>query len=351
MSFTLQAIAERLGGVLDGDGGLVITGVSGLQDARPGDLSFVTDARYEKLIEETRASALLVGKEFGACRLPVIRCAQPEIALEVLAECFRPARAEPSGQVDAAAQVAASARLGAAVTVMPFAFVGDAAEIGDRSVLFPGVYVGAHAAIGADCVLHPNVVVLDRVRIGARVVIHAGSVLGADGFGYRPVPEGLCKIEHIGTVEVEDDVEIGACVAIDRARFGRTLIGRGAKIDNLVQVAHNVRVGRGTAIAAQTGVSGSTTIGDACMIGGQAGIVGHIRIGDRTLVAARAGVSKDVKEGSILYGYHARQHLDKKREDAALRRLPKLLERVRELEARVRALEAARKADGESPAD
>ncbi len=351
MSLTLQSIAERVGGVLDGDGAVLISGVAGLLDARPGELSFVTEPRYERQVEETRASALLAGREFGACRLPVIRCEQPEAALEILAECFRPARAAFSGQVDAAARVAPSARLGAGVTVMPFASVGDAAVVGARTVLYPGVYVGAHAVIGEDCVLHPNVVVCERVRLGARVVIHAGSVLGADGFGFRPGKEGLRKVEHIGTVEIEDDVEIGACVAIDRARFGRTLVGRGTKIDNLVQIAHNVHIGRSTAIAAQTGVSGSTIIGDACMIGGQAGIVGHIRIGERTLVAARAGISKDVPAGSILYGYHARQHQDKKREDAALRRLPGLFERVRELEARVQALQAARQVDGGAPAD
>ncbi|MFH0944174.1 MAG: UDP-3-O-(3-hydroxymyristoyl)glucosamine N-acyltransferase [Planctomycetota bacterium] len=345
MARTVQEIAAHLGGTLEGDGSLLVQGLSGLQDAGPDELSFVADPRYAALAERSRAGALLVTGSFPAGDRALIRVAEPERAMDRLVEWFRPAGPTPSGEVDSRAVVCEGARLGESVTVMAGAFVGRGAELGARTVLHPGVYVGAGAKIGQDCVLHPNVVVGERVVLGQRVVIHPGSVIGAEGFGYRPGPRGLEKQEQIGSVRILDDVEIGALVSIDRARFGWTVIGAGTKIDNLVQVAHNVHVGSNTVIAAQTGISGSTTVGNGCVIGGQAGIVGHIRIGDNSIIAARAGISKDVPDGSVLYGYVARNHLDKKREEAALRRLPKLLRRVRELESR---LDALHEKDGDS---
>jgi len=332
---TLQEIATRLEGVLEGDGTLVIRGLSGLRDAGPDELSFVADERYRARVASSRAGALLVAERFSDCDRPVIRVAEPERAMDRLVEWFRPEVEPPSGVVDLRAMVSASAELGDGVTIMAGAFVGRGARLGDRSVLYPGVYVGACAEVGRECVLHPNVVLGERVILGDRVRIHAGTVIGADGFGYRPGPNGLEKLEQIGSVRIGDDVEIGACVTIDRARFGWTVIGPGTKLDNLVQIAHNVHVGSHTVIAAQTGISGSTSIGSGCMIGGQVGTVGHVNVGDGSTVAARAGISKDVPPGSTVYGYVARHHLEKKREEAALRRLPRLLQRVRALESRL----------------
>lgn len=339
MERTLQEIAERLGGELVGDGRVVIRGLCGIQDAKAGDLSFVASARYARHAEGTGASALLVHRGFEVGKVPVIRVDDPEQALESLIDWYRPASRRPDGRIDPRALVDDSADLGERVTVMAGASIGPDVRIGSGSVIHPGASVAAAARIGSDCVVHSNAVIGERVALGDRVVVHAGSVLGADGFGYRPGPAGLQKLEHIGSVRIGDDVEIGACVTIDRARFGNTVVGRGTKIDNLVQVAHNVRIGSDTVIAAQTGISGSTVIGDRCVVGGQAGIVDHVRIGDGSLIAARAGISKDVPDGSILYGYVATNHLEKKREEAALRRLPRLLQRVRELESRLRALE------------
>ena len=338
MARTLQEIATRVGGALEGNGALVIRGLCGLQDAGPEELSFLADERYRSLLPGSRAGALLVGESFADSDRPVIRVEEPERAMDQLVEWFRPETQTASGAVDPRAVLSDSVSLGASVTVMAGAFLGRGARLGDRTVIHPGVYVGADAELGEDCVVHPNVVVGERVILGNRVHVHAGSVIGSDGFGYRPGPQGLEKLEQIGSVRIEDDVEIGACVTIDRARFGWTVVGRGTKIDNLVQVAHNVRVGQHTVIAAQTGISGSTTIGSGCMLGGQVGTVGHVNIGDGSIVAARSGISKNVAAGSTVYGYVARNHLEKKREDAALRRLPKLLQRVRDLESRLAAL-------------
>jgi UDP-3-O-[3-hydroxymyristoyl] glucosamine N-acyltransferase len=264
-----------------------------------------------------------------------VRVAKPDRAFERLVELFRPASTRPAPGVHASAVIASDANLGDGVAIGPLVHVASGAKVGSRTVLHAGVVLGADASVGDDCEIHANAVIGPRVVVGSRVTVHSNVVLGADGFGFRPGARGLEKLEHIGTVIVEDDVEIGAGTTIDRARFGRTRIGRGTKIDNLVQIAHNVQVGAHCVIAAQTGISGSTIIGDRCSLGGQVGTVPHVKIGDGCMIAARAGISKDTAPGSVVYGFIAGPHLAKKREEAAARHLPALLKRVRELERRL----------------
>lgn len=334
---TLSEIAAYLGGVLHGDGAIAIRGLAGVLDAEPGEITFVGSAQYARQLSRTRASAVVLAPEFEAIALPSVRVAKPERAFERLVEWFRPAPARPPAGVHPSAVIAADARIGTDASIGPFVSIGAGAQIGARAILHAGVVIGDGAAIGDDSELRGNVVIGARVRIGARVLVHGNAVIGADGFGFRPGPRGLEKLEHIGTVVVGDDVEIGAGTTIDRARFGRTVIGRGTKIDNLVQIAHNVRIGEHCVIAAQTGVSGSTIVGNGCLVGGQVGTVGHVTIGDGCQIAARAGISKDTAPGSVVYGFIGGPHLERKREEAAVRQLPALLKRVRELERRARS--------------
>lgn len=333
---TLDEIAAFLGGTVTGDGGTRIRGLAGVLDAEPGELTFVASRPYGKHLSRSRASAVVLAPDHEAVAIPSIRVEKPERAFERLVEWFRPESDRVAPGVHPSASIGDAVKLGANVAIGPFVSIGANARVGDRCVIHPGVVIGRDAEIGADTELRGNVVVGARVRIGSRVLVHGNAVIGADGFGFRPGPRGLEKLEHIGTVVVGDDVEIGAGTTIDRARFGRTVVGRGSKIDNLVQIAHNVRIGEHCVIAAQTGVSGSTIVGNGCLLGGQVGTVGHVTIGDGCQIAARAGISKDTPPRSVVYGFVAGPHLERKREEAAVRQLPGLLKRVRELERRLR---------------
>ena len=264
----------------------------------------------------------------------------PAAAFEGLVALFRPATTASVFGVSERAVVDPSAHIGARVTIHPLASIGAHAEIGDDVEILPGAVIGAWVRIGHGSTIHPSVTVRERSVLGARVVVHANSVIGADGFGYRQGSGGHEKIEHIGTVEIGDDVEIGANCTIDRARFGRTCIGSGTKIDNQVHIAHNVQIGRHCVVIAQTGISGSAVIGDGCMIGGQSGIVGHVRVGPGSMLAARSGISKDVPAGSVMYGFIAADHRVRKREEAAVRRLPEMARRVRAMEAEIASLKS-----------
>lgn len=332
---TLEDVAGFLGGTLSGDGSLPIRGLAGVLDAEPGEITFIASPQYAKQLARTRASAVVLAPEFETVAIPSIRIAKPEQAFERLIELFRPDSAKPAPGIHPSANLGEGAQLAAGVSIGPGVFIGAGARIGARTILHAGVVVGPGVSVGDDCEIHGNVVLGARVRIGSRVVVHGNAVIGADGFGFRPGPRGLEKLEHIGTVVIGDDVEIGAGTTIDRARFGRTVIGRGTKIDNLVQIAHNVRIGEHCVVAAQSGISGSTIVGDRCMLGGQVGTVGHVTIGEGCRIAARTGISKDTPAGSVVYGFIGGPHLVRKREEAAVRQLPELLRRVRAMERRL----------------
>jgi len=333
----VDALAERLGGSLVGDGSVLVSGIAPLGDAGPADLSLYADPRYRLKLQSTKAGALVTRARVAEVAVPQIVLPDPFLALAALVDLFHP-RASHSPGVDERAWVAPSARLAPDVTVYPFAFVSEGADVGARTVLHPGVFLGTGASVGEDSVLWPNVVIREGCRIGSRVVIHAGAVLGADGFGFARKDGRFVKIRHVGIVVVEDDVEIGANAAIDRATLGRTLIRRGVKIDNLVHIAHNVEVGEDSAMAAQVGISGSTVIGKRVLMGGQVGLVDHLEVGDDAVLIAQSGVIGDVPGGAVLSGYPARPHREVLKAAAEIRGLDRLKERLRHLEEEVRTL-------------
>jgi len=340
MKIKLGELAKRLGVVLEGDPDIPVTGAAGLLEAGPGDVTFFANARYASQVPRTRAAAVIVPESYREeIRAARLRSATPYLTfLHVLRFLAADRGRRPPG-VHPTAVVDSTAVLGEQVSVGALCVVEEGAVLGNRATLCPGVFVGARSSLGEDCYLHPNVTVREEVRLGNRVIVHSGTVLGSDGFGYVPDNGSHEKIPQVGNVMVEDDVEIGANVAVDRATTGSTRIGRGVKIDNLVHIAHNVVIGEGSLVVAQAGISGSTRVGRGVTLAGQAGLVGHIEIGDGAMVGAQAGVTKSVPAGIKVSGYPAMEHDRARRLNAYHRRLPTLFERIRELESRLRALE------------
>jgi UDP-3-O-[3-hydroxymyristoyl] glucosamine N-acyltransferase len=336
---TLGALAELVGGSVEGEPTLVITGVAGIQEARPGDVTFVAHQKYLRTLKTSRASAVILDRTMPADR-PAVRVAQPYRAFATLLTLFYP-RPRPKAGIQEPVAMGQRVHVGQDVTLFPFVTLSDDVTIGDRAVLYPGVFVGPGSSIGDDTVLYANVTIYDRVMIGQRVIIHAGAVLGADGFGYVQGPDGHHqKIPQVGGVRVEDDVEIGANVCIDRATLGETLIRRGTKIDNLVHIAHNVEVGEDNLLLAQVGISGSCRLGTQVTLAGQVGLIDHVQIGDHATVIAQAGIAKDVEPRAVMSGTPALSHHLWRRIQAAIPRLPELLRTVAALERRIATLEA-----------
>ena len=333
----IAEIAEWVAGEVEGDPSLPISGAAPLEAATPGQLSFVAFRKYIEQANGSAASALLVGKDFPASTKTLIRVENPLFAfLRVIERFFPPARTRPTPGVHPGASVHPSATLGDDVSVGPYVSIGPGAHIADRTVVLAGCFVGEGARVGCDSVLHANVTLGHECVLGDRVVVHSGTVIGSDGFGFVKQGGAYHKIPHLGRVVIEDDVEIGANCAIDRATFGETRIRKGVKLDNLIHVAHNVEIGEHTVIAAQTGISGSTEIGCRVTIGGQVGFVGHIQIGDESMFGAQAGVTKSIPPRTVVSGYPAKPHHLARREEAALRRLPELIKRVRALEKKLK---------------
>ena len=333
-------LAARLEGRVEGDGAVAITGVAGIREAGAGDLTFLADPRYEGELARTRAAAVLVAADWsGAAPCTLIRVADVGKAMTAVVGWFTRVLPPPAPGIHPTAVIAANVRLGRGVSIGPYAVLEPDVQIGDRTSIGAHVYVGHGVTIGSDSRLYPLVSVREFVRIGARAIIHNGAVIGSDGFGYTRADGKWRKIPQTGTVVIGDDVEIGANVTVDRARFGVTRIGSGTKIDNLVQVAHNVTIGDDTAIAAQAGISGSTAIGARVQLGGQVGLAGHIAIGDDSVVAAQSGVHKNVPPGSIVAGYPAVPHMDWARSHVNILKLPEMKKRLAALEQRLQALE------------
>jgi UDP-3-O-[3-hydroxymyristoyl] glucosamine N-acyltransferase len=331
------------GGRLEGDPARRVEGVAGLSEAGAKDVSFIAQATGGSSAE-SQAACLVVPQDWSGEPGPgqaVLRVAEPNRAISRIAEALLPPSPVPEPGVHPQAVVASSAVLGADVHVGPCAVVGEGVWIGDRSRIRAGAVVEAEAVIGSDCDLHPCVVVCPRVRLGNRVVVHAGTVIGSDGFGYLSGEAGPEKIPQLGTVEIGDDAEVGACVTIDRARFGVTRIGPRVKIDNLVQIGHNVTVGEGSILVSQVGVAGSTRIGRGCVIAGRAAIDGHLDIGDGARVGGMAGVTKDVPPDTDVSGFPAIPHHEELRRQAGLRRMREVLDRVEAIEKRLTQVEQA----------
>jgi UDP-3-O-[3-hydroxymyristoyl] glucosamine N-acyltransferase len=334
-SLTLSEIATLLNLPTPGEAHRPVSGVSTLLEASERELSFLGSDKYLDDFARTKAAAVLVQKRV---KLPadhkklVFFVDDADLAVAKLLEHFAPPVPRPPVGCHHSAFVAPSASIAEGARVGPNVFVGDDCRIGRNVVLHAGVYVGCDVSIGDDCQLFPGVVVRERITIGNRVTIHAGSVLGTDGFGYRWDGKQHVKIPQIGTVIVEDDVEIGSCVCIDRAKFSATRIGRGTKIDNLVQIGHNVVVGPHCIIVGQAGLAGSVTLGSGVVLGGQSAVRDHVTMGDQSAVAACSGVAEDVDPKTIVSGLPALPHRQSLREQAALRRLPDLVVQVRKLQ-------------------
>ena len=329
-----------MGGELSGNPEVTITSLAGIREARPGDLTFLASSKYREFLRATRASAAIVGLEEPSSDIPLIRVREPYLAYQRVAEAFYVMKHPVAKGVHSAAIVAESARIGKDSAIGPYVVVEEGAEIREETVLYPFVYIGRKVKVGKGSILYPQVSVREECEVGKRCILHSGTVIGSDGFGFATDQEGVHhKIPQVGRVILEDDVEIGANTAVDRAALGATVIKSGTKIDNLVQVAHNVVIGKGCLLAGQVGISGSTEIGDNVAIGGQAGLAGHIEIGDRAMIGAQAGVTKSVLPGIVVSGYPARPHAEAKRREAAALRLPEALKKIAQLERRLETLE------------
>lgn len=331
MSWTAQDIATRLDGEVLGDPNLVLHGFASADKARAGDLTFAENETYFRRAEDSQASAILVEAAFPSPRKTLVKVRSARIAFARVLPLFFPEHLPPPG-IHPSSVIAPSARVDPTCHIGPWVMIGEGAVIGPRTILAGGNHVGTQCTLGADCHLFPNVVLYPRTTLGDRVRIHAGTVVGADGFGYV-FDEGVHrKIPQAGTVTIGDDVEIGANVTIDRGALGPTSIGKGSKIDNLVQIAHNVSVGEHCLIVAQVGVAGSTKLGNYVTLGGQVGLAGHLKIGNGATVAAQSGVMHDIPDGEKWLGSPARADRRMKRQILALQQLPDLLRRMAQIE-------------------
>lgn len=342
MTFSAAQIALIVQGRVEGDPGVAVSSFGKIEEAIPGQLSFLANPKYEEFLYSTGASVVIINEGF-VLKQPVtatlIRVADAYNAFATLLTRYQELSRQQLAGIQQPCYIDPTAQYGEEVFIGAFAYIGQHVRIGDRSKIYPNAYIGDNVHIGSDTVIHPGVKIYHDCRVGNQVIIHGGTIIGSDGFGFAPQPDGsFKKIPQIGNVVIEDQVEIGSNTTIDRATMGSTIIRSGAKLDNLIQVAHNVEIGHSTVIAAQAGISGSTKIGNRVMIGGQAGIVGHIQLGDGAKVNAQSGVSKSIEPGKAVTGSPAFDFTAALRSQAAARKLPELEKRVQELETLLRQL-------------
>lgn len=343
MTLSAASVAEHLQGEVVGDGRTQLKGFAPADRAQAGDLTFAENDEFFARAEQTAASAIIVGgSQTSSTGKVIIRVKNPRVAFAKALAVFFPEPPLPAG-VHPTAVIARSAQVDATAHIGPHCVVGDRAQIGGGTILHAGNYVGADCKVGIACVLFPNAVLYPRTELGARVRIHAGAVIGSDGYGYVQDAGIHRKVPQIGNVIVGDDVEIGANVTVDRGALGPTIIGKGTKIDNLVQIAHNVRIGEHCLVIAQAGIAGSSKLGNYVILAGQSGIAGHLEIGHKVTVAAQSGVMHNIPDGQTVLGSPALPDKQTKRQLLALQKLPELLRRVRQLEQKL-----GLKADGES---
>jgi UDP-3-O-[3-hydroxymyristoyl] glucosamine N-acyltransferase len=354
---TLSQLADQLGGTLDGDGDRLVNGVAALESAGPGQVSFLANNKYERQVETSQAAAVIVARDYSGPGERLIRCEDPYFAFRQAMVIFHGFRQPHFDGVDERANIEPGAKLAAGVRVAAFATVASGASIGENSTIYAGAYVGPGCRIGRDCTLHPNVTLYDGTIVGDRVIIHAGTSIGHDGFGFatHADSDGVVRHEKIpqgGWVEIEDDVEIGANCAIDRATMGATVIGAGTKFSNLVAIGHGTRLGKHCLLVAQAGLAGSVQVGNYCVFAGQAGVVGHIRIGHGARVGAQSGVTSDVAPGVEVLGSPAIPLADARRAVISATRLPEMRNTLRKLTRELAALKRRLgEADGSAPQD
>jgi len=343
MEKALKEIADLLGAEIIGDPNVTITGIAGIKEAKKGDITFISNSRYLHFINETKASAVIASQRIENLSKPIIKTNNPSLAFAKIVSLFHPAREISNKEVHPSAILGKDVKLGKDISIGPYVVIEDGVKIGDRCIIYSGVYIGYETTIGQNCVIYSNVSIREENSIGNRVIIHNGAVIGSDGFGYNSIKGLHYKIPQVGYVVIEDDVEIGANVTIDRARLDKTIIGRGTKIDNLVHIAHNVITGENCIIVAQVGISGSTTIGNNVTLAGQSGLSGHIKIGDNVIVGGQAGVTKSVSSNAFVSGYPARPHKQATVINAHIQRLPQLNKAVSGLKARLDRIELSKK--------
>lgn len=338
MEVSLKDLAALIGGTVIGDSGARVSGLGSLDDAGEGQITFLSNPKLAEKVRTTKATAVILPKGVNGFGRNVIETQNPYLAFAKVLTLFSPRSAEPKGVMDGAI-VSNSASIGAEVSVYPGAYIGEGVTIGDRVVIHPGAVIYEQAVIGDDVTIHANVSIREHCRIGNRVIIHNGAVIGSDGFGYAPEGKSYYKIPQVGIVVIEDDVEIGANTTIDRAALDVTLIKRGVKLDNLVQVAHNCIVGEDTAIAAQSGISGSTIIGRNVTIGGQVATAGHVKVGDNIILAGRCGVTGNLEQPGVYSGVPPIPHKEWLKASVIFAKLPEMKKTVSTLEKRIADLE------------
>lgn len=339
MSRTVKEIAKHIHGKVVGDGDVEIKSLSGIKEARPGDITFVANSKYFPLVEKTKASAIICPEDFTAEGQTLIQTGNPSLSFAKVVPLFMEESPPPAPGIHPTAIIGPGAVLGKDISVGPYTVIEREARIGDRTIIGSHCFIGYRVSVGQDSLFYPNVSVRERVTIGNRVIVHCGTVIGSDGFGFVNIDGRHEKIPQVGTVDVCDDVEIGANVTIDRARFDKTVIGAGTKIDNLVQIAHNVRIGEHCLIVAQVGISGSDIIEDRVILAGQAGLAGHLTVGEGAVVAAQAGVVSSIPPHTMVSGYPAKPHQTAKRINACVQRLPVYIKKISELQKQVDALQ------------
>lgn len=335
MEFSADLIARQTGGVVEGDGSVTVNTFSKIEEAKKGSITFLANPKYTHYIYSTEASIVLVNKDFKAdepVKATLIRVDDPYATLSMLLTMVAKYMFVMPVGIEQPCHIADGVDIDDDSYVGAFAYIGQGAKIGHGVKIFPQAYVGRNVTIGDGSIIYPGVKIYDGCKIGARCILHGGAVIGADGFGFAPTADGYHKIPQIGIVEIADDVEIGANTTIDRATMGATRVGRGTKLDNLIQIAHNVEIGESTVIAAQAGLAGSSKLGSWCMVGGQVGFAGHIKVGDKVQIGAQSGIPGNLADGSRVMGYPSIPVRDFMKQSAYLKRLGELFERVSCLE-------------------
>ncbi|MFQ6002888.1 MAG: UDP-3-O-(3-hydroxymyristoyl)glucosamine N-acyltransferase [Candidatus Zixiibacteriota bacterium] len=334
----LGEIASYLQGELVGDPSVEITGVAGIEQAKPGDLTFLANPKYKPFLEKTSAACVIVGKEIEAAKVPLIRHPNPYFAFSKAMELFFQTKREYPRTIHPTVVLGKGIKLGKGIHLGPYVVIEDNVELRENSTVLAGSIIEAGCILGENCLIYPHVTIRENAEIGKNVILHSGAVIGSDGFGYAKEKEIHHKIPQMGRVIIEDDVEIGACVTIDRATLGATRIGKGTKIDNLVQIGHNVVIGKNCIIVGQVGISGSTRIGNNVVLGGQAGLVGHIKIGNNVMIGAQSGVTKDIPNNTTIFGSPAREIKRTKKIEACISRLPEYIKRLRKIEEELKEI-------------
>ncbi len=348
---TLGELAEYVGGRICGDPNVVIKSASTLGRAGEGDISFLANAKYEKHLRTTKASAVIVGKETPNASVPLLVAEDPYYAFMQIMVLLHGHRKHKKVGISPRASISDSAKIGADCHIHDFATIADEARVGDSCIIYPGVYVGQGVQLGNDCIVYPNVTIYDGSQIGNRVIINANSTIGEDGFGYASHKGVHHKIPQTGVVVIEDDVEIGACCGIERGTLGDTVIGQGSKLGDLVAIGHGTKIGPHCLLVAQVGIAGSTTLGHHCVVGGQVGIVGHINIGNNVTIAAQAGVINSIPDGQVVLGAPAIEANQGKRAYSMIQYLPEMRQNIRNLEIQIKQIASSFKSDFETSAD